>query len=86
MKIQSRLTLLNSLGIFGLATLVLAADHPVASVNPDAALAKLKEGNTRFATNRISTGKPTAARRADELRVGCARKLTPDPEDGFRIR
>jgi len=84
MKIQSRLTLLNSLGIFGLATLVLAADHPVASVNPDAALAKLKEGNTRFTTNRISTGKPTAARRAETAQeqhpfaiiLGCADSRT----------
>src|SRR6266480_4919298 len=48
-----------------IVALVLAAEHPVASVSADAALAKLKEGNLRFATSEVSQGKPTAARRAE---------------------
>ena len=41
------------------------ADHPAVSVSPDDALAKLKEGNARFATSKLSAPKPTAARRAE---------------------
>src|SRR6266699_1118935 len=48
-----------------IVALVLAAEHPVASVSADAALAKLKEGNLRFATSEVSQSKPTAARRAE---------------------
>ena len=41
-----------------------AEDHSASSVSPDAALAKLKEGNARFATSTMSQAKPTAERRA----------------------
>src|SRR6266481_5826906 len=48
-----------------IVALVLAAEHPVASVSADAALAKLKEGNLRFASSEVSQSKPTAARRTE---------------------
>src|SRR5438132_8264219 len=64
--------------------LVLAAEHPVASVSADAALAKLKEGNLRFASSEVSQSKPTAARRAETAQeqhpfaivLGCADSRT----------
>ena len=60
------------------------------SVSPDDALAKLKEGNARFVTNKVSTGKPTAAKRAETARgqhpfaivLGCADSRT-SPEIVF---
>ena len=64
-----------------------AKDHPVASVSPDAALARLKAGNARFVANPVSKGKPTAARRAETAQtqhpfaiiVGCAdSRTTPE--------
>jgi carbonic anhydrase len=64
--------------------LVLAAEHPAASVSADAALAKLKEGNLRFASSEVSRSKPTAARRAETAQeqhpfaiiLGCADSRT----------
>src|SRR5437879_7365348 len=64
--------------------LVLAAEHPAASVSADAALAKLNEGNLRFATSEVSQSKPTAARRAETAQeqhpfaiiLGCADSRT----------
>ena len=66
------------------AALVLAAEHPAASVSSDAALAKLKEGNLRFASSEVSQSKPTAARRAETAQeqhpfaiiLGCADSRT----------
>jgi carbonic anhydrase len=65
--------------------LVLAAEHPAASVSADAALAKLKEGNLRFASSEVSQSKPTAARRTETAQeqhpfaiiLGCADSRTP---------
>lgn len=70
--------------LFGVVAIVFAADHPVASVGADAALAKLKEGNTRFVSSKVSEGKPTAARRAEiaqgqhpfAIILGCADSRT----------
>jgi carbonic anhydrase len=45
--------------------LIIAADHPAASVSADDALAKLKEGNARYVSSKVSASKPTAARRAE---------------------
>jgi carbonic anhydrase len=64
---------------------VLAAEHPAASVSADAALAKLKESNLRFASSEVSQSKPTAARRAETAQaqhpfaiiLGCADSRTP---------
>ncbi len=64
--------------------MVLAAEHPAASVSADAALAKLNEGNLRFATSEVSQSKPTAARRAETAQeqhpfaiiLGCADSRT----------
>ncbi len=61
----TKLKLITSLTLVGLAGLVFAADHPVPSLDPEAALAKLKEGNGRFVSSEVSTGKPTAAKRAE---------------------
>jgi carbonic anhydrase len=42
-----------------------AADDAAPSMSADAALAKLKEGNARFTSNKISEGKPNAAKREE---------------------
>ena len=84
MKTTSKLTLLATIACLSVAALVLAADHPAASVSADNALAKLKEGNLRFATSEVSKGKPTAARRTETAQaqhpfaiiVGCADSRT----------
>ena len=45
--------------------LSMGKDNPETSVGPETALARLKAGNTRFVTNSVSNGKPTAARRIE---------------------
>ncbi len=65
MKTTSKLTVLTTIACLSVAALLLAADPPTASVPADVALAKLKEGNLRFATSEESKGKPTAARRKE---------------------
>src|SRR5467141_2163194 len=62
----------------------MAADPTTPSVGPDEALSRLKAGNERFAQNKVSTGKPVAARRAETAKeqhpfaiiVGCADSRT----------
>ena len=84
MTTKSKYTLLASISLLGVATLAFAADPAAASVGADAALAKLKEGNARFATHEVSKGKPTAAKRAETAQVqkpfaivvGCADSRT----------
>jgi carbonic anhydrase len=84
MKTTSKLTVFATIGCLSVAALVLAADHPAASVSADNALAKLKEGNLRFARSEVSQSKPTAARRAETAKaqypfaiiVGCADSRT----------
>ena len=76
---------LTTLVLLGGAGLVLAADHPAPSMGPDAALAKLKTGNTRFVAAATSSGKPTRARRVATASsqhpfaviVGCSDSRTP---------
>ena len=63
---------------------IFAAEPTEPSVPADAALAKLNEGNKRFVENKISSGKPTAERRAATAQsqhpfaiiVGCADSRT----------
>jgi len=84
MKTTSKFTVFATIACLSGAALVLAADHPAASVSADNALAKLKEGNLRFATSEVSQSKPTAARRAETAQaqhpfaiiVGCADSRT----------
>jgi carbonic anhydrase len=64
MNATSRVTFISA-GLISFAALVFGADHPAASVSADDALARLKEGNARFATSKVSAAKPTAARRAE---------------------
>ena len=87
----SKLTLFIAASVFVFANISPATGHPEASsVAPDAALAKLTEGNKRFADRKVSTGKPTAARRAETAQtqhpfaiiVGCADSRT-SPEIVF---
>jgi len=87
----SKLTLFITASVFVFANISPATGHPEASsVAPDAALAKLTEGNKRFADRKVSTGKPTAARRAETAQtqhpfaiiVGCADSRT-SPEIVF---
>ena len=62
----------------------MAADPTNPSVGPDEALARLKAGNERFTSAKVSAGKPTAARRAETAKeqhpfaviVGCADSRT----------
>lgn len=76
--------------MISLATFAFSADHPTSSVTPDAALAKLKEGNARFSSSKVSAGKPTAAKRAETaggqhpfaIVLGCADSRT-SPEIVF---
>jgi carbonic anhydrase len=90
MKITSKLPFIAFISLFSVVTFLFAADHPVASVSADAALAKLKEGNARFVGSKVSQGKPTAARRAETAQsqhpfaiiLGCADSRT-SPEIVF---
>lgn len=65
MTTKSKFIALITIAWLSVAALAVAADHPASSISADAALAKLKEGNLRFATSEVSQGKPTAARRAE---------------------
>ena len=90
MKTTSKFTFVAFVCLVSIITLVFAADHPVASMSADAALAKLKEGNARFVGSKVSSGKPTAARRAETAQsqhpfaiiLGCADSRT-SPEIVF---
>src|SRR5438445_5189497 len=84
MKTISKLTSLAIVACLSIGASVLIAKEPAASVSADAALAKLKEGNLRFATSEVSQSKPTAARRAETAQeqhpfaiiLGCADSRT----------
>jgi carbonic anhydrase len=84
MKITSKFAIVGGVSLVGIVTLVFAAEHPAASVGADAALAKLKEGNARYVSSKVSAGKPTAARRAETAQsqhpfaiiLGCADSRT----------
>src|SRR3954465_10670658 len=65
MRAIPKLKLVMSIGLLSLAGFVFAADDHGASIDADSALAKLKEGNARFATSKDSSSKPTAAKRAE---------------------
>ncbi len=65
MNTISKRLLLLSISLCGFVVLLLAEEHPAASVGADDALARLREGNARFATSTVSTEKPTAAKRAE---------------------
>jgi carbonic anhydrase len=65
MKTTSKLTVFATIACLSVAALLRAADPLAASVPADAALAKLKEGNLRFASSEVSKGQPTAARRKE---------------------
>ena len=62
---------------------VIAAD-PAPSLNAESALARLKEGNARFTSSKVSESKPTAARRRETAQsqrpfaiiLGCADSRT----------
>ena len=73
MNITSKLTLTISLGVVSLTLFALGADHPAASVWEPSPLAKLKEGNARFVESTVSSGKPTAAKRAGNPRKASIR-------------
>jgi carbonic anhydrase len=84
MKITSKFAIVGGVSLVGIVALAFAAEHPAASVSPDAALAKLKDGNTRFVNSKVSKGKPTAARRSETAQsqhpfaivLGCADSRT----------
>src|SRR2546429_3953802 len=84
MKPTSNLTSLAIVACLSVGASLLIAKEPAASVDADAALAKLKEGNLRFSTSDVSQGKPTAARRSETAQaqhpfaiiIGCADSRT----------
>jgi len=90
MNITCRFGLIASIAFTSFATIFAAGDHAAPSVGADAALAKLKEGNSRFASSKVSEGKPTAAKRTETAQaqhpfaiiVGCADSRT-SPEIVF---
>src|SRR3954471_18707736 len=65
MSIKLKLSLVTLAGLATLALAAVGSDHAAAPAGADAALAKLQEGNARFVHSTVSTGKPTAARRAE---------------------
>ena len=65
MKPVSKFTFIASVSLFSLVAFLFAADEHAPAVGADAALAKLKEGNARFAASKVSESKPTAAKRAE---------------------
>src|SRR6516164_2728716 len=83
-KGTSKFTIIGSISLFTIIAFALAADHPAAGVGADEALAKLKGGNARFVSSKMSEGKPTAARRAETAQsqhpfaiiLGCADSRT----------
>jgi carbonic anhydrase len=90
MKTISKLRLITSVGLLSLAGFVFASDHAAPSLDSQAALVKLKEGNARFETSKVSTSKPTADKRAETAQaqrpfaviLGCADSRT-SPEIVF---
>jgi carbonic anhydrase len=78
---RCNLTLILAVALTGWA---IAADPSRPAVGADAALARLKAGNERFANSKISAGQPVAARRAETAQeqhpfaiiVGCADSRT----------
>jgi carbonic anhydrase len=63
-KHLSQLTIRTALATLVVAS-AFAADPTTPSLPPDEALARLKAGNERFASSKVSSGKPVAARRAE---------------------
>jgi carbonic anhydrase len=85
MRTTLKLAFVAAMASVSATFLVVAAEPPATSVPPDAALAKLKEGNLRFVSNETSKGQPTTARRTETAQaqhpfaviVGCADSRTP---------
>jgi carbonic anhydrase len=84
-KCLSQLTIRTALAtVVVTSAIAFAADPTTPSVTPDKALARLKAGNERFASSKISAGQPVAARRAETAQeqhpfaiiVGCADSRT----------
>ena len=69
MKTVSKLIRITSICLVSAAMFAVAADHPVASVTPDAALAKLREGNARFVASQVSSAKFHAAKRQETAKA-----------------
>ncbi len=80
----SKITCLFFSGCTSLGLLAFGAEHTAVTFGADAALAKLKEGNSRFIASTVSSAKPTAAKRAETAQgqhpfaivVGCADSRT----------
>src|ERR1051325_10528262 len=83
MKTHHILTALFYAGFLGTGTF-LFSDETAPSLDPQDALSKLRAGNDRFATSKVTEGKPVAARRAETAQsqhpfaiiVGCADSRT----------
>ncbi len=84
MTTKHKLAVFTAIASLSVAASVRAGEPPAASVPADAALARLKGSNLRFATNEVSQAKPTAARRTQTAQaqypfaiiVGCADSRT----------
>jgi carbonic anhydrase len=62
---KPKLSVILSISLFTLVAFLYAGDEHSPGVGADDALAKLKEGNARFASSQTSEGKPTAAKRTE---------------------
>lgn len=60
---------ITSICLLSAAALALADDHSAAPVSPDAALLKLREGNARFVTSKVSRSKPNTAKREETAKA-----------------
>jgi carbonic anhydrase len=76
-----KFVLLAALTLTGWA---MAGDHATDSISAEEALGRLQKGNERFASSKVSTAKPVAAKRAETVKgqhpfaiiVGCADSRT----------
>ena len=69
MNAMFKATIITFIGFLSATAFGLATDDTVPSVSPEAALAKLKEGNARFSSSKVSEGKPVAAEREETAKA-----------------
>jgi carbonic anhydrase len=68
MSTMLKATVIGFICFLSAAAFVLAGDT-IPSLDPEAALAKLKEGNARFYSSKVSEGKPVAAEREETAKA-----------------
>jgi carbonic anhydrase len=69
MNKTSKLALIAFVSLTSAGVSAVAAEPSAASVGADTALTRLKEGNARFSSNKVSDGKPNAAKREETAKA-----------------